>query len=144
MLEPLATAVVGGTESSFFCVGDVKQAIYGWRGGVAEIFSTVTQRLAGLDQQSLDESFRSSEPVIATVNQVFDPNGAFPMLGDSEPTVIEWIRNCPPHSTRRKDLAGYACLRVAGDAEPGEKPDHAVLRHAARTSPNCCRPCRRT
>lgn len=131
VLEPLATAVVGGAESSFFCVGDVKQAIYGWRGGVAEIFSTVTRRLAGLDEQSLDESFRSSAPVIETVNQVFDPDGAFPMLGDSEPTVIEWLRNCPPHSTRRKDLTGYACLRVAGDAEPGEKPDHAVLRHAA-------------
>ncbi|MBR5626442.1 MAG: UvrD-helicase domain-containing protein, partial [Thermoguttaceae bacterium] len=26
---------------SFFCVGDVKQAIYGWRGGVAEIFDAI-------------------------------------------------------------------------------------------------------
>ncbi len=131
VLEPLATSVVGGSHSSFFCVGDVKQAIYGWRGGVAEIFRTVTTRLSGLCEQSLDESFRSSGPVIDTVNQVFCPTNTFPMLDDAEPAALEWVRNCPPHSTRRTDLPGYACLRTTGDPEPNEKVDHAVLRHAA-------------
>jgi ATP-dependent exoDNAse (exonuclease V) beta subunit len=42
VLEPLAKGVADGDGSTFFCVGDVKQAIYAWRGGVAEIFDTAS------------------------------------------------------------------------------------------------------
>src|SRR5690606_1721460 len=39
VLKPLAIAAARpDSPGSFFCVGDTKQAIYGWRGGVAGIF----------------------------------------------------------------------------------------------------------
>src|SRR5262249_57171167 len=45
VLQPIALRIArasrGGAPRSFFCVGDVKQAIYGWRGGMAEIFDTL-------------------------------------------------------------------------------------------------------
>jgi ATP-dependent exoDNAse (exonuclease V) beta subunit len=131
VLEPLAKAVVDGDQSSFFCVGDVKQAIYGWRGGVAEIFNTVRNRLSGLGEQSLNESFRSSQPVIAAVNRVFSPQNTYPMLEDDGPVIMEWLSGFPEHSTHRVDLPGYVCLRTTGDPDPNEQPDDAVLRHAA-------------
>ena len=73
VLRPFAQRVVrGGEDRSFFCVGDVKQAIYGWRGGVAEIFDALDDEFGGLPSQALNESFRSSPVVIDCVNKVFE------------------------------------------------------------------------
>ncbi|HHM12269.1 MAG TPA: hypothetical protein ENJ16_01850, partial [Planctomycetaceae bacterium] len=41
VLRALITASPLGEGRSFFCVGDAKQAIYGWRGGSAEIFRSI-------------------------------------------------------------------------------------------------------
>ena len=54
VLRPLAQRVVGGGGQSFFCVGDVKQAIYGWRGGVAEIFEVLDEELERLQPEFLE------------------------------------------------------------------------------------------
>ena len=45
VLRPLAETVTKRAGGSFFCVGDAKQAIYGWRGGVAEIFDALDGQL---------------------------------------------------------------------------------------------------
>ncbi len=61
---------------SFFYVGDVKQAIYGWRGGNADLFNQILEHYnqgAGpvIERRPLGVSFRSARPIIDTVNQVF-------------------------------------------------------------------------
>jgi len=83
---------------SFFYVGDVKQAIYAWRGGdprlFGEVFSHYNAALSGADggderesasvsgdpcdsvrggvaERHLDESWRSGPPIIEMVNRVF-------------------------------------------------------------------------
>ncbi len=56
---------------SFFCVGDTKQAIYGWRGGVAEIFDAVDSNIAGIVSSSQDKSFRSSSVVLDALTNAF-------------------------------------------------------------------------
>src|SRR5689334_7619427 len=71
VLRPLAEGVVNGRGGTFFCVGDGKQAIYGWRGGVAEIFDCLEDQLPALAKKELAQSYRSSQPVIDSVNQVF-------------------------------------------------------------------------
>ncbi|MBR4834409.1 MAG: UvrD-helicase domain-containing protein, partial [Thermoguttaceae bacterium] len=58
---------------SFFCVGDVKQAIYGWRGGVAEIFNEIESSLPGVETAELTLNWRSCPTVIETVNRLFLP-----------------------------------------------------------------------
>ncbi len=68
LAEPLAHAA--DREHSFFCVGDTKQAIYGWRGGVAEIFESVKASLQNVNESELFASFRSSPQVIEAVNHV--------------------------------------------------------------------------
>ena len=61
VLRPFARQVVdGGRRQSFFCVGDVKQAIYGWRGGVAEIFEAIDRRARRARRPS--RSTRASAP----------------------------------------------------------------------------------
>ncbi len=71
VFEPLARAIKAKPSRSFFCVGDVKQAIYAWRGGMSAIFETLQSTLGDLPEETLTKSYRSSQPIIDTVNQVF-------------------------------------------------------------------------
>jgi len=61
---------------TFFYVGDIKQAIYGWRGGNAALFNQILAHYnrAETPEISLEfsnTSFRSCRPIIETVNSVF-------------------------------------------------------------------------
>jgi ATP-dependent exoDNAse (exonuclease V) beta subunit len=107
--------------TSFLCVGDSKQAIYGWRGGVAEIFDTLTRELQGLVEQPLSTSHRSAPPVIEAVNRIFQGLTRHPGLERDQPGVEEWCRQYQTHSTSRGELNGYACLRTSGSADVAEE-----------------------
>lgn len=59
-------------QRTFFCVGDVKQAIYGWRGGNPYLFRRIREQYGDvIQEESLDQSFRSCPPIIHTINRVF-------------------------------------------------------------------------
>ena len=68
---------------SFFYVGDVKQAIYGWRGGNHRLFNSILEEYGDvIEQVPMNRSFRSGGAVINAVNRVFSdlpdeiPDGA--------------------------------------------------------------------
>ncbi len=132
VIEPWAqrvTRAAGGT--SFFCVGDVKQAIYGWRGGVAEIFDAIDQQLPGLTPQSLNVSFRSSQPVIDAVNRLFARIPEHANLGRAENAVRSWSQRFEPHETQRRALSGYVELAAAPAAGEDQTQGEVTLRYAA-------------
>ncbi len=132
VLKPFADRVVSsGGGRSFFCVGDAKQAIYGWRGGVAEIFDSAVNELPGLTEQSLVESFRSSPVVIDTINQVFGHLSGNEALEDWPEAIRHWHGRYETHRTARGERAGRCRLLVAGRAADGEKQDVATLKFAA-------------
>lgn len=61
-------------------VGDVKQAIYGWRGGNAELFDAVARDAeltamleAGPEHTTLPYNWRSAPAIVAVNNRVFGP-----------------------------------------------------------------------
>ena len=133
VLRPFAREVVESRgRDSFFCVGDVKQAIYGWRGGVAEIFEAINRELEGLTPGSLNQSFRSCPEVIETVNLVFDGIGENSVLGRYSGAAKRWAARFSPHSTALRDLRGYCAMETAPVAEEGRKQAHVTLAHAAR------------
>ncbi len=116
---------------SFFCVGDVKQAIYGWRGGVAEIFDALDDELGRLEHDSLDRSFRSSQPVIDTVNRVFTNLPDNPAISNYADAASAWVRRFTPHETAKADLPGYCRLLAAPKAPEGGDQGTATLAFAA-------------
>jgi ATP-dependent exoDNAse (exonuclease V) beta subunit len=61
---------IGGT---FFYVGDVKQAIYFFRGGSAEIFNNVTKEFnfLNVDKKYLTQNFRSGKIIVDFNNSIF-------------------------------------------------------------------------
>jgi ATP-dependent exoDNAse (exonuclease V) beta subunit len=130
-----AEAVASGAGQSFFCVGDVKQAIYGWRGGVAEIFDAVARELQDIQERPLDTSWRSSPHVIAAVNQIFQNVHRHSNLDDLADAVLAWQKQFHEHRTaeKKQSLNGYACLQAARPAadDGSEEQKNATLRFAA-------------
>jgi len=112
---------------SFFCVGDVKQAIYGWRGGNARLFGRILGTYGEqIEVSPLDTSYRSSQPIIDTVNQVFGKLPADLPAG----TVEEWQGLWRPHRVQARHVprVGYAAL-LQTCPESEEKHDEAEHRY---------------
>lgn len=74
ILKPLIEEIVSGKgvfdEGSFFFVGDVKQSIYRFRGGVSALFASVAQE-CNTHVEPLLTNYRSQKEVIEFVNAVF-------------------------------------------------------------------------
>jgi ATP-dependent exoDNAse (exonuclease V) beta subunit len=99
---------------SFFFVGDVKQAIYGFRGGDSRLFDEIFQhyhrfgpdRLA--DGPPLTESYRCRPAIIEFVNGVFGGVAtAAPSLELPEDTVTRWEAAWRSHEAACKDTPGH-------------------------------------
>ncbi len=74
IFRPFGDHCTSGKGRSFFCVGDVKQAIYRWRNGRAEIFDAIETTFPGIEQESSNTSWRSAPPILDCVNRFFlDP-----------------------------------------------------------------------
>jgi ATP-dependent exoDNAse (exonuclease V) beta subunit len=122
VLRPFAKRITAAeTGRSFLCVGDAKQSIYAWRGGVAEIFDSLDAELHGLASESLSKSYRSSQPVINTVNRIFAGLARHPHLEKDERAVRTWCQRFETHTTDRTELPGYACVTTAAARESDEE-----------------------
>jgi ATP-dependent helicase/nuclease subunit A len=108
---------------SFFYVGDVKQAIYGWRGGNASLFSQILERYGtSIELVPISRSFRSCQPIIDTINKVFSglPEAEIPS------TVIEqWQKFWQEHQCAEDAVpeTGYAALLEPECPEGRKKPE---------------------
>ncbi|MHC4948769.1 MAG: UvrD-helicase domain-containing protein [Planctomycetota bacterium] len=134
-LDPFAREIVadGGGERTFFCVGDLKQSIYGWRDASPEILASLPDLLGGpgsIRQDTLAASRRSSPEVIDVVNRVFTGLTGSPALERHGAAAAFWQRIFEPHTTVRRD-PGYVELRTVRATAGGEKPDDVRLAAAA-------------
>ena len=121
ILRPFAESTTSESGKSFFCVGDRKQAIYGWRGGEAAIFDTIQSEFPVLQSRQLDRSQRSSPAVIEAVNAAFT---SLQGTSDFDPlslVISQWCEAFPKHDTARTGLPGYVQLEVA-DEPPQLEP----------------------
>jgi ATP-dependent exoDNAse (exonuclease V) beta subunit len=128
VLKPFANAITqmlsdSPRSASFFVVGDTKQAIYAWRGGVSEIFESVGQEIANIQLENLSFSRRSSPIIIEFVNDFFHRLALHPkFLGEDDdphatgthPVIDAWVRKYfEAHTTAKENLAGYVEIRNA-------------------------------
>ena len=142
ILKPFAEAIVsakasGNKRTSFFVVGDTKQAIYAWRGGVSEILESVGEQVQNIKQQKLSESFRSSPVIMDFVNQVFHGLATHPnylsednskrVEGSEHPVISKWVdRYFIDHTTKKSNLPGVVEFWNAKERpqdDPSEDPD---------------------
>ena len=140
-LQPIVEEVVayGAGERSLFVVGDLKQSIYGWRGGEPAFLEKLSEscgpEFVNFDALDLAESYRSGQPVIDAVNTVFeeiDSNAA--AVGCSPAaakTFAGWFKH---HTTNKKDLGGEVRLEILPEPEDGVHAEDVMAHEAARTA----------
>ena len=101
---------------SFFYVGDIKQSIYGWRGGNYRLFGQVSADCNIPRGAPLVECHRSLPAIIATLNAVFDGLGEWipragrdrgPHFSAVSAFLKEWQRHV---SARRGEGEGFVAL----------------------------------
>ena len=139
VLKPLAERVCQkGEQRSFFCVGDVKQAIYGWRGGVAEIFDEVRNQFAdSLDHEpTRSKSYRSSPVIIDTVNLIFENIASSKVLKDQKPMFQSWLDRFKEHETARTNLAGCVTFETTHNDKTHTAEVAARIKQVAEEFPN--------
>jgi len=125
VLRPFVAALDSRRETSFFCVGDVKQAIYGWRGGVAALFDRVQAEVPRIQSGTLNQSRRSCQAIMAAVNQVFQNLTSHPSLDDLDADVRLWQDAFPEHSTALDGEPGYVRLETAEVRPDAPRPIEA-------------------
>ena len=132
-IRNLVEEVIQSTdERSMFIVGDMKQAIYGWRGGDVAIFER--EAASGLyEQLALNDSYRYAPEIADCVNRIFDGGriAAF-LAARAEAAGAKWQRLWAPHRSAAKRNGHVSVRRVpAPDADAGER-DIAPYLNAAR------------
>jgi len=116
---------------SFFYVGDVKQAIYGWRGGNHRLFGEVKDRYGeAIATIHRNVSFRSSPVVIDALNLIF---GSLSEEDHLPPQALaEWRKIWREHAAARKELPGSVELLEAAPCADASDADARYRAIAAR------------
>ncbi|MFT7665475.1 MAG: ATP-dependent helicase/nuclease subunit A, partial [Planctomycetota bacterium] len=134
ILEHIASEIAsdGTGERSFFCVGDVKQSIYGFRQAEPRLLANLHNMLPGLVPERMDKSYRSSQTVLEMVNLVFEKienNGAFrhDELGAYRLAGREWQAGFDTHRANNLEMPGAALLFEARANTDEEDAYEAVL-----------------
>ncbi len=98
-------------------VGDEKQSIYGWRGGMRELLLGIPNILHDPAQLQLDTCFRSSPQVVDFINRVFGHSHLHDVLAEND---LEWPFF--PSKTARPDLAGSVRVHLVNYSRNKELP----------------------
>ena len=123
VLKNLIDEVVQDTSGarSFFCVGDVKQAIFTWREGDPRLFREILEHYNAaapgtITEQDLVQSWRSGPALIEMVNTVF---GDEQVMGSLFPGAASatWKQEWRAHESAVPKRSGQAALLHAEDEE---------------------------
>ena len=100
--------VVAGDLKRLFCVGDLKQAIYGFRGGELGVFIECSQKIS--QNLSLKNNYRSALDVIRFNNLFFDHVFKLgPKFEGKDPHAVEVEHQTPPESLDRVGEISCRC-----------------------------------
>ncbi|MEM7698391.1 MAG: UvrD-helicase domain-containing protein, partial [Verrucomicrobiota bacterium] len=118
---------------SLFQVGDIKQAIFAWRGGDTRLFKEIGEHYnanavaAELDppilRRDLDVSWRSVAAILDPVNRLFGDPAALSALGLPDATLQEWDWSDHQVAPPNADQVGFTTVLQAVDETGGPTKD---------------------
>jgi len=136
VIENLIDEAVQDTsdERTLFQVGDVKQAIYAWRGGDTRLFEDISKRYnSGVEtrihKRPLNVSWRSGHDVISLVNRIFGDNAALAEMNLPEEVQERWPWQDHQVAGIHQKMPGYAVMLhpVPATGEKVQEEDRFAL-----------------
>lgn len=118
-LQNLIDEAAQGEERTATIVGDVKQAIYAWRGGDENILMELATKPTFRDPVVLAKSYRYGRKTVAFINSIFGVENISEKLAEKAPEAAKRWAN--EHSWKRHELAegkkgeDYVCIRQADE-----------------------------
>lgn len=116
---------------SLFQVGDIKQAIYAWRGGDTRLFTDIFEQYNANEKRilprNLNVSYRSVEAILEPVNQLFGDAGALTALGLPDATVDRWKWENHEVAGLNATQKGYTAFLNPRSEDEDAKPDQDDL-----------------
>jgi len=120
-IAPITEEIICDTDGdrSFFIVGDIKQAIYSWRGGDSELFGKIIDYYKGhITETSLAKSWRSGNNILEPINKIFN---------SEEEKIKKWKEKSKfkDHTSAvNKDTPGYTEIRyIEPETFKGRSPN---------------------
>ncbi|MBN2452572.1 MAG: UvrD-helicase domain-containing protein [Lentisphaeria bacterium] len=122
---PLLEEVIQDAEGrrTFFAVGDVKQAIYGWRGGDSRLLGEVRDYY-GIPGDHLSQSHRCAPAIVAAVNGVF---GDLTASGLPAAVAARWQGLWQRHESAVRHTTGWVEVREVPRSEEQAEAWHEAI-----------------
>jgi ATP-dependent exoDNAse (exonuclease V) beta subunit len=116
----LEESLAGG--GSFFFVGDVKQAIYSFRGGKSELFSSVPNEFssAEIEKRYLNKNFRTGKVIVDFNNKIFSADNIkrfFNYFCEKEKIESDFAKMIEPYTFSTQEAqkdGGYIEINTIG------------------------------
>ena len=119
VLEPIVQEINQSQDSrTLFFVGDVKQSLYGFRGGEPALLRGLESVLINPHTTRLEASWRCTPPVLGLVNSIFENANTSDILNTHSPdAAATWMDDFVSHLSAKPTalLRGYADIQTAGD-----------------------------
>lgn len=135
LLEPVLDELLSQRDAgrSVFCVGDIKQSLYSWRGAEPVLLPALAERWPAFVTESLSVSWRSSPIVLDAVNIMFAHAASNPALvtrAASLAAARAWDGAFDTHAAAPPNAAmpGYVRLSVADEEADADTSRRAVRR----------------
>ncbi len=128
LLYPMCDELLSQQDGSrtFLCVGDTKQSLYGWRGAQSRLLGSIPALWSTVHTHELAVSFRSSQTVLDSVNQVFGglaTNENLLLTPPGADAAAAWTASYQTHRAHQQHLTGRVRLwSVAEDEEKEGDP----------------------
>ncbi|MAI67755.1 MAG: hypothetical protein CMJ26_07765 [Phycisphaerae bacterium] len=128
VLKPIVDEIhQAESDRSLFIVGDVKQSLYGFRGGEPALLRNLPERLDESVTRKLDKSWRCSSPVLHAVNTIFEKVHEAKLLNDYAcDAASEWQNDFIHHVSAKPGQVGNAVIQTAGVDPRGLKTELAL------------------
>ncbi len=135
LLEPVLDELLSQRDAgrSVFCVGDIKQSLYSWRGAEPVLLPALAERWPAFVTESLSVSWRSAPIVLGAVNTMFAHAASNPALVSREAALAAaraWDGAFDTHAAAPPNAAmpGSVRLSVADEEADADTSRRAVRR----------------
>jgi ATP-dependent exoDNAse (exonuclease V) beta subunit len=118
VLEPLIDEINQAEQDrSLFFVGDVKQSLYGFRGGEPALLRGLEDRLVHARTTRLEVSWRCTPPILDAVNTLFGNIQHSSLLSDHATNASAvWMQDFDKHTSAKptQEKKGFAVIQTTG------------------------------